>query len=150
MFIQYKGHLFDLVAFFLICFINSFKVNDLSEASKSIYMLPVMMDDDIKADCVRKAGSHTRNLLRVKRGIDMVKVLFEHIISSQYVLLSLHYFVVSWCLCYICYICFPQSIVLWLLELNVCLFYQIIFGTCSSCRLVVMTYWIICTHSVRV
>lgn len=31
-----------------------------------------MMDDDIKADCVRKAGSHTRNLLRVKRGIDMV------------------------------------------------------------------------------
>ncbi|KAH6809167.1 Glycolipid transfer protein family protein [Perilla frutescens var. frutescens] len=59
------------------------KVNDLTEASKSISMVPVMMDDDIKSDCVRKAGSHTRNLLRVKRGIDMVKVLFEHIISSQ-------------------------------------------------------------------
>lgn len=59
------------------------KVNDLTEASKSISVVPVMMDDDIKSDCVRKAGSHTRNLLRVKRGIDMVKVLFEHIISSQ-------------------------------------------------------------------
>ncbi|XP_042066219.1 accelerated cell death 11-like [Salvia splendens] len=59
------------------------KVNDLAGASKSISVLPLMMDDDVKSDCVRKAGSHTRNLLRVKRGIDMVKVLFEHIISTQ-------------------------------------------------------------------
>lgn len=72
-------------------------MNDLAGASKSISVLPLMMDDDVKSDCVRKAGSHTRNLLRVKRGIDMVKVLFEHIISTQYVLfLSV---VVSWCLC---------------------------------------------------
>ncbi|KAG6419808.1 hypothetical protein SASPL_116320 [Salvia splendens] len=62
---------------------DSFKVNDLAGASKSISVLPLMMDDDVKSDCVRKAGSHTRNLLRVKRGIDMVKVLFEHIISTQ-------------------------------------------------------------------
>ncbi|XP_057772330.1 accelerated cell death 11 [Salvia miltiorrhiza] len=59
------------------------KVNDLVGASKSITVVPLMMDDDVKSDCVRKAGSHTRNLLRVKRGVDMVKVLFEHIISSQ-------------------------------------------------------------------
>ncbi|KAL0414171.1 UNVERIFIED_CONTAM: Accelerated cell death 11 [Sesamum radiatum] len=59
------------------------KVDDLSEASKSILTLPVMMDGDIEANCVRRAGSHTRNLLRVKRGIDMVKVLFEHILSSE-------------------------------------------------------------------
>ncbi|KAL7145083.1 hypothetical protein ABFS83_07G055400 [Erythranthe nasuta] len=59
------------------------KVNDLVEASKSISVLPLMMDGDIETDCVRRAGSHTRNLLRVKRGIDMVKVLFEHIISSE-------------------------------------------------------------------
>ncbi|KAI3469877.1 hypothetical protein Pfo_026540 [Paulownia fortunei] len=59
------------------------KVHDLAEASKSISVLPVMMDGDIEANCVRRAGSHTRNLLRVKRGIDMVKVLFEHIISSE-------------------------------------------------------------------
>ncbi|KAK6130530.1 hypothetical protein DH2020_035739 [Rehmannia glutinosa] len=61
------------------------KVNDLVEASTSISVLPVMVDGDIEADCVRRGGSHTRNLLRVKRGIDMVKVLFEHIISSEYV-----------------------------------------------------------------
>lgn len=59
------------------------KVDDLSKASKSIVTLPVMMDGDIQANCVRKSGSHTRNLLRVKRGIDMVKVLFEHITSSE-------------------------------------------------------------------
>ncbi|KAL0349062.1 UNVERIFIED_CONTAM: Accelerated cell death 11 [Sesamum angustifolium] len=59
------------------------KVDDLAEASKSILTLPVMMDGDIEANCVRRAGSHTRNLLRVKRGIDMVKVLFEHILSSE-------------------------------------------------------------------
>ncbi|KAK6117365.1 hypothetical protein DH2020_048883 [Rehmannia glutinosa] len=59
------------------------KVNDLVEASTSISVLPVMVDGDIEADCVRRGGSHTRNLLRVKRGIDMVKVLFEHIISSE-------------------------------------------------------------------
>lgn len=58
-------------------------MDDLAEASKSILTLPVMMDGDIQANCVRKAGSHTRNLLRVKRGVDMVKVLFEHIVSSE-------------------------------------------------------------------
>ncbi|CAA0834626.1 Accelerated cell death 11 [Striga hermonthica] len=59
------------------------KVHDLEEASKSIPVLPVMVDGDIDANRVRTAGSHTRNLLRVKRGIDMVRVLFEHIISSE-------------------------------------------------------------------
>ncbi|XP_073046779.1 accelerated cell death 11 [Primulina eburnea] len=59
------------------------KVEDLSEASKSISTLPVMMAGDIEANCVRIAGSHTRNLLRVKRGIDMVKVLFEQIIVTE-------------------------------------------------------------------
>ncbi|KAL6581920.1 Accelerated cell death 11 [Orobanche minor] len=59
------------------------KVRDLEEASKAIKFLPAMVDHDIEANCVRIAGSHTRNLLRVKRGIDMVKVLFEHIISVE-------------------------------------------------------------------
>lgn len=59
-------------------------MNDLAEASKSITTLHTMMDQDIQANCVRKAGSHTRNLLRVKRGLDMVKVLFEEIIASEY------------------------------------------------------------------
>uniref|UniRef100_A0A0D3FPX0 Glycolipid transfer protein domain-containing protein n=1 Tax=Oryza barthii TaxID=65489 RepID=A0A0D3FPX0_9ORYZ len=32
---------------------------------------------------VRQAGSHTRNMLRVKRGIDMVKILFEQILVTE-------------------------------------------------------------------
>ncbi|PWA85271.1 accelerated cell death 11 [Artemisia annua] len=59
------------------------KVNDLCETSKSISTLQVMMEKDIADDCVRKAGSHTRNLLRVKRGLDMVRVLFHQILASQ-------------------------------------------------------------------
>ncbi|KAJ9556829.1 hypothetical protein OSB04_011443 [Centaurea solstitialis] len=62
------------------------KVNDLCETSKSISTLQLMMERDIEENCVRKPGSHTRNLLRVKRGLDMVKVLFEQILASEYIL----------------------------------------------------------------
>ncbi|KAH7544578.1 hypothetical protein FEM48_Zijuj01G0000700 [Ziziphus jujuba var. spinosa] len=60
-----------------------YKVRDLAEASKSITTLQAMLDRDIQADCVRNAGSHTRNLLRVKRGIDMVRLLFEQILVTE-------------------------------------------------------------------
>ncbi|KAJ4980546.1 hypothetical protein NE237_031383 [Protea cynaroides] len=59
------------------------KVHDLAEASKSIETLPTLLVRDIENDCVRTAGSHSRNLLRVKRGIDMVRVLFEQIVASE-------------------------------------------------------------------
>ncbi|KAK9936906.1 hypothetical protein M0R45_013726 [Rubus argutus] len=59
------------------------KVHDLAEASKSISTLHVLLDRDMEADCVRRAGSHSRNLLRVKRGIEMVRVLFEQIIVTK-------------------------------------------------------------------
>ncbi|CAA2988587.1 accelerated cell death 11 [Olea europaea subsp. europaea] len=59
------------------------KVRDLAEASKSISTLEVMMDKDIESNCVRTGGSHTRNLLRVKRGLDMVRVLFAQILASE-------------------------------------------------------------------
>ncbi|XP_021766760.1 accelerated cell death 11-like [Chenopodium quinoa] len=59
------------------------KVNDLVEASNSITTLQVLIDQDIQAKTVRKQGSHTRNLLKVKRGLDMVKVLFEQIIATE-------------------------------------------------------------------
>lgn len=61
------------------------QVNDLCETSKSISTLQSMMEKDIEENCVRKPGSHTRNLLRVKRGLDMVRVLFEEILVSEYV-----------------------------------------------------------------
>ncbi|KAI4306341.1 hypothetical protein L6164_029628 [Bauhinia variegata] len=59
------------------------KVHDLAEASKSIQTLESLIDLDVQANTVRKAGSHTRNLLRVKRGLDMVRVLFEQIIVTD-------------------------------------------------------------------
>ncbi|CAK9309810.1 unnamed protein product [Citrullus colocynthis] len=59
------------------------KVNDLVESSKSIVSLQALLDKDIQSDCVRKAGSHSRNLLRVKRGLDMVRVLFEQILVTE-------------------------------------------------------------------
>ncbi|KAL1562164.1 accelerated cell death 11-like [Salvia divinorum] len=59
------------------------KVNDLVKASKSVSLLPVMIDDDIRSDCVRKAGSHTRNLLRLKRTLDMIRILFEEIMCTE-------------------------------------------------------------------
>ncbi|KAF6166116.1 hypothetical protein GIB67_023826 [Kingdonia uniflora] len=60
------------------------KVIDLSEASKSIATLQSLIERDMEQNCVRKAGSHTRNLLRVKRGLDMVRVLFEQMIATEY------------------------------------------------------------------
>lgn len=68
----------------LITSLDLLQVDDLVEASKSISTLPSMVELDIQTDTVRKAGSHTRNLLRVKRGIDMVKVLFEQILVTEY------------------------------------------------------------------
>ncbi|XP_040372975.1 accelerated cell death 11-like [Rosa chinensis] len=51
-----------------------------------------LVDRDMEAGTVRKAGPHARNLLRVKSRIDMVKVLFEQIIVTKYVpLLQLVY-----------------------------------------------------------
>jgi hypothetical protein len=55
----------------------------LQEASRSISTLPSMVELDIQKDTVRKPGSHTRNLLIVKRGVDMVKVLFEKILVTE-------------------------------------------------------------------
>ena len=55
-----------------------------------------MMDGDIESNCVRKGGSHTRNLLRVKRGLDMVRVLFEQIVATEYVFV----WIILMCKCY--------------------------------------------------
>ncbi|XP_072069858.1 ACD11 homolog protein isoform X2 [Arachis hypogaea] len=43
------------------------KVNDLMEASKSFKTLESMVDEDVKTNTVRKQGSHSRNLLKIKR-----------------------------------------------------------------------------------
>ncbi|RZB90249.1 Accelerated cell death 11 isoform C [Glycine soja] len=64
------------------------KVNDLVEASKCVQNLQSLIELDVQANTVRKGGSHTRNLLRVKRGLDMVRVLFEQILVTELPILS--------------------------------------------------------------
>ncbi|EFH41441.1 predicted protein [Arabidopsis lyrata subsp. lyrata] len=59
------------------------KVNDLAKASPSTLTLEAMVDRDIEAKRVRKVGSHTRNLLRVKRGLEMIRVLCEETLATE-------------------------------------------------------------------
>ncbi|KAJ3707176.1 hypothetical protein LUZ61_010881 [Rhynchospora tenuis] len=59
------------------------KVDDLIEASNSIQTLNDMIELDIQQDCVTQLGSHSRNLLRVKRGLELVKVLYEEIVKIE-------------------------------------------------------------------
>ncbi|CAL9043106.1 ACD11 homolog protein-like [Musa acuminata AAA Group] len=58
------------------------KVNDLIEASKTHDTLNKIIDHDLENDTVRKQGSHSRNLRRVRLGLDLVKTLFEQFPSS--------------------------------------------------------------------
>lgn len=60
-----------------------FKVRDLTEASKVITTLQSLVDIDVRSDAVKNVGSHSRNLLRVKRGLDMVRVLFQGILDCK-------------------------------------------------------------------
>ncbi|MCL7036372.1 hypothetical protein MKW94_024717 [Papaver nudicaule] len=60
------------------------KVAGISEASRSFRTLKSMMEADIQQNNVRTAGSHSSNLLMVKRVIEMVKILFEQIVATNY------------------------------------------------------------------
>lgn len=59
------------------------KVQDLSKAADEFESLPAMIDYDIRNNSVRDGGSHTRNLLRVLRGVDMVRLLFQQILITE-------------------------------------------------------------------
>ncbi|WOL09244.1 hypothetical protein Cni_G17997 [Canna indica] len=59
------------------------KVNDLIEASKTYDTLNCILDHDLENDTVRKQGSHSRNLRRVRLGLDLIKALFEQFLSSS-------------------------------------------------------------------
>lgn len=59
------------------------KVQSLTEASNSSATLQALVEFDIISDSVRTRGSHSRNLLRVKRGLDMVKLLFEQLLATE-------------------------------------------------------------------
>lgn len=58
-------------------------MNDLAEASNLTPTLELMVDRDIEANCVRKVGSHTRNLLRIKRSLEMMRVMCEVLLDTE-------------------------------------------------------------------
>ncbi|OEL27373.1 ACD11-like protein [Dichanthelium oligosanthes] len=59
------------------------KVNDLIGAGKSYGTLSNILDKDIENDCVKKQGSHSRNLRRVRLGLGLIKALFENFLTTE-------------------------------------------------------------------
>ncbi|GBG79538.1 hypothetical protein CBR_g29685 [Chara braunii] len=59
------------------------KVQSLKLAAAEFDALPSLLDHDVDRDTVRDPGSHTRNLLRVKRGLEMVEYLFQYILEDN-------------------------------------------------------------------
>jgi len=51
----------------------------------SFKTLQSMVDHDVQTNSVRKQGSHSRNLLKIKRGLEFLKVLYEQVLLTQYV-----------------------------------------------------------------
>ncbi|KAL5699689.1 hypothetical protein ACHQM5_030558 [Ranunculus cassubicifolius] len=58
------------------------KIDDLSKASESFSTLEAMVDQDFRLNTYRKMGSHSRNLLRVKRALELFSVFFEQILDT--------------------------------------------------------------------
>ncbi|KAL8549434.1 hypothetical protein ACS0TY_008316 [Phlomoides rotata] len=61
------------------------KVSDLTEASESYQTLSNVLDFDTQHDTVRTPGSLSRNLRRVRQGLDLIRALFQKFVSSRYV-----------------------------------------------------------------
>ncbi|CAN0870665.1 ACD11 homolog protein [Linum grandiflorum] len=59
------------------------KVRDLVEASKTFPNLQSVVDVDVAKGTVRTAGSHTRNLRRVRQGLDLIRGIFQQFLSSK-------------------------------------------------------------------
>ncbi|CAK9153663.1 unnamed protein product [Ilex paraguariensis] len=59
------------------------KVRNLTEASKRYGSLDSILDFDVKNDTVRKPGSLSRNLRRVRQGLDLIRALFQNFLSSN-------------------------------------------------------------------
>ncbi|XP_062158482.1 ACD11 homolog protein [Alnus glutinosa] len=59
------------------------KVHDLKEASRTHSTLQEILDLDVSNGTVKKQGSHSRNLRRVRQGLDLIRALFEHFFSTE-------------------------------------------------------------------
>ncbi|GKV43963.1 hypothetical protein SLEP1_g51193 [Rubroshorea leprosula] len=58
------------------------KVRDLVEASQGLKTLQNILDHDTANDTVKTPGSHSRNLRRVRQGLDLIRALFEEFLSN--------------------------------------------------------------------
>ncbi|CAA3003672.1 ACD11 homolog [Olea europaea subsp. europaea] len=59
------------------------KVNDLAEASRIHGTLNNILDFDVRNDTVKTQGSLSRNLRRVRLGLDLIRALFQNFLSSD-------------------------------------------------------------------
>lgn len=60
------------------------KVRDLAEASKIYGTLNNILDIDVKNDTVKTHGSLSRNLRRVRQGLDLIRALFKNFLCSDH------------------------------------------------------------------
>ncbi|KAK9276658.1 hypothetical protein L1049_006194 [Liquidambar formosana] len=60
------------------------KLRNLVEASKTHDTLQSILDLDVANGTVRKPGSLSRNLRRVRQGLDLIRALFEQFLSSDH------------------------------------------------------------------
>ncbi|KAG5521506.1 hypothetical protein RHGRI_033913 [Rhododendron griersonianum] len=62
---------------------SRYGVRDLVEASKIYGTLNNILDIDVKNDTVKTHGSLSRNLRRVRQGLDLIRALFKNFLSSE-------------------------------------------------------------------
>ncbi|CAJ1977554.1 unnamed protein product [Sphenostylis stenocarpa] len=59
------------------------KLEGLVEASKTCPTLPDILNLDVASDTVKTSGSYSRNLRRVRQGLDLVRAIFEQLLSTD-------------------------------------------------------------------
>ncbi|XP_027365770.1 ACD11 homolog protein isoform X2 [Abrus precatorius] len=59
------------------------KLHGLLEASKTCNTLKDIVDFDVASDTVKTSGSFSRNLRRVRQGLDLVRAIFEQLLSTD-------------------------------------------------------------------
>lgn len=59
------------------------KLHGLVEASKTYQTLQDVIDHDVARDTVKTSGSYSRNLRRVRQGLDLVRAIFEQLLSTS-------------------------------------------------------------------
>nr|KAJ0208830.1 hypothetical protein LSAT_V11C400162230 [Lactuca sativa] len=70
------------------------KVRDIEETSERYVSLSSVVDYDVKWKTIKSRGSHTRNLHKVRQGLDLIRELFQNFLSNNVTNWQLHILVV--------------------------------------------------------